>query len=132
MLMIAQRRGDRWSGLLTLADRPFWGWLHFPLIVWRGEQSCTEVSLRTCHLHQAGKAIERRMGSQMARTFDELRNGVRRWVVRFGASMRRRFTLQPRQQRAWASPRMCPFCGLLTPKANSSCLECGKSFAPAK
>ncbi len=27
--------------------------------------------------------------------------------------------------------RMCPFCGLVTPRSNSSCLECGKALAPA-
>ncbi len=27
--------------------------------------------------------------------------------------------------------RMCPFCGLITPRASSSCLECGKSLLPA-
>jgi len=24
--------------------------------------------------------------------------------------------------------RMCPFCGLITPRAKGKCLECGKSF----
>lgn len=27
--------------------------------------------------------------------------------------------------------RMCPFCGLITPRAKTSCLECGKSLKPA-
>lgn len=31
----------------------------------------------------------------------------------------------------YASQRMCPFCGLITPRAKTSCLECGKSLAPA-
>jgi len=26
--------------------------------------------------------------------------------------------------------RMCPFCGLITPRAKRSCLECGKSLSP--
>jgi len=26
--------------------------------------------------------------------------------------------------------RMCPFCGLITPRAKHSCLECGKTFGP--
>jgi hypothetical protein len=31
----------------------------------------------------------------------------------------------------FASQRMCPFCGLITPRSNTCCLECGKSFKPA-
>jgi ribosomal protein S27AE len=27
--------------------------------------------------------------------------------------------------------RMCPFCGLITPRHKTSCLECGKSLTPA-
>jgi hypothetical protein len=33
--------------------------------------------------------------------------------------------------RGFAAQRMCPFCGLITPRAKASCLECGKSLAPA-
>ncbi len=29
------------------------------------------------------------------------------------------------------SPRMCPFCGLITPSRKTFCLECGKSVNPA-
>ncbi len=35
--------------------------------------------------------------------------------------------LQPKD-RTSGSPRMCPFCGLLTPRRKACCLECGKSF----
>lgn len=27
--------------------------------------------------------------------------------------------------------RMCPFCGLITPRRKTACLECGKSLKPA-
>jgi hypothetical protein len=27
--------------------------------------------------------------------------------------------------------RMCPFCGLITPRYKTCCLECGKSLEPA-
>ena len=30
-------------------------------------------------------------------------------------------------QREYGSQRMCPFCGLITSRSKSSCLECGKS-----
>jgi len=29
------------------------------------------------------------------------------------------------------SQRMCPFCGLITPRYKTFCLECGKSLNPA-
>ena len=28
------------------------------------------------------------------------------------------------------SQRMCPFCGLITPRHKRSCLECGRAFNP--
>ena len=31
----------------------------------------------------------------------------------------------------FASQRMCPFCGLITPRYETCCLECGKAFKPA-
>ena len=31
----------------------------------------------------------------------------------------------------FASQRMCPFCGLITPRHESCCLECGKALRPA-
>jgi hypothetical protein len=55
----------------------------------------------------------------------------------FRPSLRRRLTLiadflrtllavlRP-QAREVRSQRMCPFCGLITPRAKRSCLECGK------
>lgn len=29
------------------------------------------------------------------------------------------------------SQRMCPFCGLITPRAKRVCMECGKLLSPA-
>jgi len=31
----------------------------------------------------------------------------------------------------FAPQRMCPFCGLITPRGKVYCLECGKSFKTA-
>ena len=36
--------------------------------------------------------------------------------------------LRPQAQQ-FQSQRMCPFCGLITPRAQRVCLECGKSFS---
>jgi predicted amidophosphoribosyltransferase len=35
------------------------------------------------------------------------------------------------QSQQFQSQRMCPFCGLITPRAKRFCLECGKSLSPA-
>ena len=32
----------------------------------------------------------------------------------------------------FASQRVCPFCGLITPRYETCCLECGKVFRQAK
>ena len=32
--------------------------------------------------------------------------------------------------RGFAAQRMCPFCGLITSRTKTFCLECGKSLAP--
>ena len=38
--------------------------------------------------------------------------------------------LLPRTQEARLQ-RMCPFCGLITPRHKRSCLECGRALNPA-
>lgn len=38
--------------------------------------------------------------------------------------------MKPRDNE-FATQRMCPFCGLITPRGKVHCLECGKSFKPA-
>ena len=35
------------------------------------------------------------------------------------------------QSEQFQTQRMCPFCGLITPRAKRSCLECGKPLNPA-
>jgi hypothetical protein len=36
------------------------------------------------------------------------------------------------QIKGYASQRMCPACGLITPRANLACLECGKVIAAGR
>jgi hypothetical protein len=38
-------------------------------------------------------------------------------------------SLKP-QMAGYASQRMCPSCGLITPRSKSACQECGKVLAP--
>jgi hypothetical protein len=46
------------------------------------------------------------------------------------ASLRKGLGVTPRDG-DFASQRMCPFCGLITPRHGTFCLECGKSLKPA-
>jgi hypothetical protein len=46
------------------------------------------------------------------------------------ASLRKSLKMEPHDG-DFTSQRMCPFCGLITPRFRSCCLECGKSLKPA-
>lgn len=50
-------------------------------------------------------------------------------VFAFGLFYRLR-RLKP-QVAGYASQRMCPACGLITPRSKAACLECGKPFLSA-
>jgi len=47
-----------------------------------------------------------------------------------GPMLRKVFRMNPHIG-DFASQRMCPFCGLITPRYEICCLECGKSFKAA-
>jgi hypothetical protein len=49
---------------------------------------------------------------------------MRAWVA---ASIRRFLGMEPREG-DFAPQRMCPFCGLITPRHETSCLECGRTL----
>ena len=46
------------------------------------------------------------------------------------ASLRRFLKMEPHDG-DFTSQRMCPFCGLVTPRHEACCLECGRAFKPA-
>jgi len=46
------------------------------------------------------------------------------------ASLRRLLSMEPHDG-DFASQRMCPFCGLITPRHEAGCLECGRAFKAA-
>jgi len=46
------------------------------------------------------------------------------------ASLRKSLKVEPHAG-DFTSQRMCPFCGLITPRHESCCLECGKVLRPA-
>jgi len=56
------------------------------------------------------------------------RHRLRRRLASIADSLRKLgSTLAPQAQQV-GSQRMCPFCGLITPRAKRLCLECGKSL----
>jgi hypothetical protein len=59
-----------------------------------------------------------------------LASRVRGLCAFVAASLRKSFGMEPRDG-DFASQRMCPFCGLITPRYQTCCLECGKSLKPA-
>jgi len=46
------------------------------------------------------------------------------------ASLRKMLGTEPHNG-DFALQRMCPFCGLITPRYETCCLECGKLLSPA-
>ena len=46
------------------------------------------------------------------------------------ASLRKMLGMEPHDG-DFASQRVCPFCGLITPRYETCCLECGKALKPA-
>ena len=80
--------------------------------------------------NMAGEGKRKNSIAIMKRTFRELRNDVRTGLVRIARSLTQRFASRRLSARGFASPRMCPFCGLITPRAKSFCLECKRPLRP--
>lgn len=55
---------------------------------------------------------------------------IRSLLAYIAASLRKLLRMVPRDG-DFASQRMCPFCGLITARHETCCLECGKSLRPA-
>jgi hypothetical protein len=59
------------------------------------------------------------------------RNRLRRRLIPVTGFLRKLLgMLTPRAQEV-RSQRMCPFCGLITSRHKTSCLECGRVLKPA-
>jgi len=60
------------------------------------------------------------------------RNRLRKRLASIAGLLEKfRATLPVRAQQV-GSQRMCPFCGLITPRAKRLCLECGKPLRPVQ
>ena len=108
------------------------------------ERFCTESSLPVCHCWTApskGNCLllsllsrlctqeehlkSSNRGPFMPFMFHRLLVGVRSSRAFVSAEMRKLLRLE-RHDGDFASQRVCPFCGLITPRYESCCLECGK------
>jgi len=56
--------------------------------------------------------------------------GVRSLRAFIAASLRKSIGMEAHVG-DFASQRMCPFCGLITPRYETRCLECGRTLKPA-
>lgn len=56
--------------------------------------------------------------------------GVRSLFALLAASLRKLLKIE-RHAGDFASQRVCPFCGLITPRHERCCLECGGTFKAA-
>jgi hypothetical protein len=65
-------------------------------------------------------------GALMEPFLPPLRNRLRRWLASLSASLGKLVMILKPQAAEVRSQRMCPFCGLITPRAKRLCLECGK------
>jgi hypothetical protein len=68
--------------------------------------------------------------SPMGRDFDQAQDRFRRRLAKIRAFLSKLFASITPPVRGFAAQRMCPFCGLITPRSKTNCLECGKSLAP--
>jgi hypothetical protein len=64
------------------------------------------------------------MESDLHRFF---RNRVLRWISSVVDALKQLLAATSQKQNS-GSQRMCPFCGLITPRSKRVCLECGKSL----
>src|SRR3954471_13582281 len=115
---------NSWSELLRLAfAREFVGAGSAGQVSVKYEQSSTEAFCRICHPRPEDTSMGiniRRFRNRWWRRFASIPN----WLSQLGAS------LGP-EDRESGTQRMCPSCGLITPRHKACCLECGKSLKPA-
>jgi len=158
-VIITQNHNQRWSGLLTslvsVKRACKTDWLIFQKLPLTGsvqyEQSCSERSSSTCHysaaeMRNAGSlsttpnafpTTERFIGGRksqggfMEPVLRPLRNRVRRRLAFVADLCGKLFAILIPRAPEVRSQRMCPFCGLITPRHKTFCLECGKSLTPA-
>jgi predicted amidophosphoribosyltransferase len=64
----------------------------------------------------------------MEPVFGRFRNRVRRQIHSVFETLGQLLAARRLKNQDFGSQRMCPFCGLITPRSKRLCLECGKSL----
>jgi hypothetical protein len=85
------------------------------------EQSCTDSQPLVCHCEPVRRNFIRGL------VVHPFLVQVRTLLAFITDQMRKLFAMKT-QRAAFGSQRMCPFCGLITPRSKPFCLECGKSL----
>jgi hypothetical protein len=67
----------------------------------------------------------------MAPNFRRLLNRLRSKVAVIADSLINSRATPKSEGQTFRAQRMCPFCGLITPRQKRCCLECGKALKPA-
>lgn len=65
-------------------------------------------------------------GGLMEPVLRRFRNRVRRRLASVADTFREMLAASKPRSQDFGSQRMCPFCGLITPRSQRLCLECGK------
>jgi hypothetical protein len=91
------------------------------------DNSC-RLSHVTEQLAYSGRKSQGRWMEPLLRPF---RNRARRQLAVIADWYGKLLAMLTPRAREVRSQRMCPFCGLITPRHVTFCLECGKSLNPA-
>jgi hypothetical protein len=80
---------------------------------------------------QVPNGTENRKGDSMEPVLRPSRNRLLRLFAPIAGWSAKIWAALAPQSNQGQSQRMCPFCGLITPRYKTSCLECGKYLNPA-
>ena len=126
--MIAHSETNSWSVLLSSHAA------RITSLVWlieksaQCEQSGTESRAIACHREIVGDRLNQ-LNPAKVHSMEQYRPSFRRRLVSAWGSFRTWLALLRPRTPEVRSNRMCPFCGLITPRAKRVCLECGKSLS---
>src|ERR1700741_4676754 len=123
---------NSWSELLTLCCVPHTAWEstddRYSCICPKNEHFCTELPELLCHRDLV--RLRRNAELTMDTVLHPLLVRVRSLRAFIAASLRKMLGMEAHDG-DFASQRMCPFCGLITPRYETCCLECGQALKPA-
>jgi hypothetical protein len=135
--MMVEEENNSWSELLTSmlsCERKVSSgkilWENSPTVFAECEQSGTSRFAVTCQDRPSDKLLRRHSatanksaGRSMARSFS---NRFRSRLTMIRSSFAKLLVLLKPAVKELRTQRMCPSCGLITPRARPFCLECGK------